>query len=106
MSDRLLSYKCNHCQKNTIDFDPPETCPHCNKNSGFSEYFGNIGTRLASEGIMCEFVLDNNHEYDIRNDKWTEQYLEEQAMDEISKVRSDRIESDPTGKALVRDEAD
>lgn len=104
MSDRVLNFKCKNCNKITIEFDPPESCRHCNSQAGFSEYFGNISTRLASEGIMCEFILDNNYDYDTRNDKWTEQYLEEQAMDEISKIRSDRVESDPTGKSLVRDE--
>lgn len=90
MSDRVLKFKCVECSKTVIDFDPPEECPHCGSTKEMREHFDNIGTRLATEGLMCEFVLDNVHEYDMRNDIYTEEYLEDKTKEQISKMRSDR----------------
>jgi len=95
MSDTLLNFTCRECRNSIIDFDRPEgACSKCGAVDTYEHCACQITTVLASEGDMIAYRLDSAHTVDERNDKWTDEYLEDQEAKAFEKIRSGKAKYD------------
>jgi hypothetical protein len=92
MSDILQSYSCIKCNHSVIEFDPPsDECESCGQVNSYRQCAIEVNTTLATEGIFCEYTLDNAYTLDERNDRFTDELLEDKAIKEVEAIRSGRI---------------
>lgn len=92
MSDVLQNFRCKKCRHMIVDFDKPiGECESCSDLDSYAQCASGVVTRLATEGIFYEYTLDSSYTVDERNDKYTEELLQDQANNAYGDIRSGKV---------------
>lgn len=92
MLDVLQNFRCKKCRHMIVDFDKPKgECESCSDLDSYAQCASEVVTRLATEGIFYEYTLDSSYTVDERNDKYTEELLQDQANNAYGDIRSGKV---------------